>query len=133
MQRSLRAALSLGLALIAAVAATIGTAAAQDAARGQMLFNNTRGATGKPVGNCVACHANTLALREMIRNRGGRPDDARSVRAVLERSLAGAQPGAANAKAQYRDVLRGRDLADLAAYIAGAKSAQAGALLAARR
>lgn len=100
-------------------------AGAQDAVRGRALFNNTRGATGKPVGNCVACHANTVALREMIRNRGGRADDARSVRAVLERVIAGAQPGAADAKAQYRGVLGGRDLADLAAYIAGAKAARA--------
>lgn len=120
MRAALRAMQMLGFAVLAGAGMAAG---AQDAARGQTLFNNTRGVTGKPVGNCVACHANTQALREMIRNRGGKPDEARSVRAVLERSIAGAQPGAANAKAQYRGVLGGRDLADLAAYIAGAKSA----------
>ncbi|GAB4465066.1 MAG: hypothetical protein OHK0044_03290 [Burkholderiaceae bacterium] len=96
-------------------------AAAQDAARGRALFIHTGGTTGKPVGDCVACHANIEALREMIRNRGGRPDDAASVRRVLQRAIDGAQPGAAGAKAQYRGVLKAKDLEDLAAYIVRAK------------
>lgn len=95
-------------------------ASAQDLARGARLFTDTRGATGQPVGDCIACHADMDALREMIRNRGGRADDARSVRALLDRSIAGAQPGAANAKAQYRGVLTPRDLIDLSAYLARA-------------
>jgi cytochrome c553 len=105
--------------LVASIAA--GSAAAQDAARGQTLFTNTRGATGKPVGNCVACHANIGALREMIRNRGGKPDDAASVRRLLQRAIDGAQPGAVGAKAQYRGVFAAKDLDDLAAYIVRAK------------
>jgi mono/diheme cytochrome c family protein len=95
-----------------------GSAAAQDAVRGGKLFASTRSETGKPVGNCVACHANFGALREMIRNRGGKPDDARSVAALMQQAIDGAQPGAANAKAQYRGVLSTRDLRDLAAYLA---------------
>lgn len=113
--RTAVAALAAG-ALFAAV-----PAAAQDPARGQTLFTNTRGAIGKPVGNCVACHANIGALREMIRNRGGKPDDAVSVRRVLQRAIDGAQPGAAGVKAQYRGVLKAKDLDDLAAYIVRAK------------
>jgi hypothetical protein len=74
----------------------------------------------------VACHANTDALREMIRNRGGKPDDAVSVRRVLQRAIDGAQPGAAGAKAQYRGVFKAKDLDDLAAYIARAKLSAAG-------
>lgn len=108
-------------ALAAGALFTLAPAAAQDAARGHTLFANTRGATGKPVGNCVACHANIDALREMIRNRGGRTDDAASVRRVLQRAIDGAQPGAAGAKAQYRGVFEAKDLGDLAAYIAQAK------------
>jgi mono/diheme cytochrome c family protein len=94
-----------------------GSATAQDAVRGAKLFAGTRSETGKPVGNCVACHANLGALREMIRNRGGKPDDARSVAALMQRAIDGAQPGAANAKAQYRGVLSTKDLRDLAAYL----------------
>jgi cytochrome c553 len=111
--------LMLALLLVAA-----GSTAAQDAARGARLFANTQGVTGKQVGNCVACHANFDALREMIRNRGGKPDDARSIRALMERAIDGAQPGAANAKAQYRGVLSAKDLRDLAAYIVAARAAQ---------
>ncbi len=111
-------------ALAAGALLTIMPAAAQDAARGQTLFANTRGAIGRPVGNCVACHANIGALREMIRNRGGKPEDAASVRRVLQRAIDGAQPGAAGAKAQYRGVFTARDLDDLAAYIARAKLTQ---------
>jgi mono/diheme cytochrome c family protein len=97
-------------------------AAAQDAERGRRLFADTRGATGKPVGDCVACHANGDALRGMIANRGGDPKDARFVRAVLLKAIEGSVPGAANAKAQYRGVLTAKDLDDLAAYIATARA-----------
>lgn len=108
------------LAVVGALS-TVAPAAAQDPARGQTLFTNTRGATGKPVGNCVACHANIGALREMIRNRGGKPDDAASVRRALQRAIDGAQPGAAGVKAQYRGLFKAKDLDDLAAYIVRAK------------
>jgi mono/diheme cytochrome c family protein len=97
-------------------------AAAQDAERGRRLFADTRGATGKPVGDCVACHANGDALRGMIENRGGDPKDARFVRAILLKAIEGSVPGAANAKAQYRGVLTAKDLDDLAAYIATARA-----------
>jgi cytochrome c553 len=97
-----------------------GPAVAQDAARGAKLFKSTAATTGKEVGNCVACHANQQALREMLRNRGVKPDDARAVHVLLQRSIDGAQPGAANAKAQYRGVLSERDVQDVAAYLARA-------------
>lgn len=114
-------------ALAVSAVFTLAPAAAQDPARGQTLFTDTRGATGRPVGNCVACHANGGALREMIRNRGGKPDDVASVRRVLQRAIDGAQPGAAGAKAQYRGVFDAKDLDDLAAYIVRAKlSARSG-------
>jgi mono/diheme cytochrome c family protein len=97
-------------------------AAAQDAERGRKLFADTRSATGKPVGDCIACHANGDALRGMIENRGGNPTDQRFVRGVLQKSIEGSVPGAANAKAQYRGVLTAKDLDDLAAYIAKARA-----------
>ena len=97
-------------------------AAAQDPERGRRLFADTGAATGKPVGTCVGCHANGDALRGMIENRGGDPRDPRFVRAVLQKSIGGAVPGAANAKAQYRGVLTARDIDDIAAYIAGARA-----------
>jgi mono/diheme cytochrome c family protein len=106
--------------LLAFVAAA--TAAAQDPERGRALFADTRGATGEPVGNCIACHANGDALRGMIENRGGDPRSARAVRGVLQKAIEGAAPGAKNAKAQYRGVLTARDLDDLAAYIARARA-----------
>ena len=109
----------LAACLLTALAATV---AAQDAERGRKLFADTRGATGKPVGDCIACHANGDALRGMIENRGGNPNDARFVRAVLQKSIEGAMPGAANAKAQYRGVLTPKDLDDLSAYIAKARA-----------
>jgi hypothetical protein len=56
-----------------------------------------------------------------VANRGGRPDDARALARRLEALIAGAQPGAVNAKAQYRGVLSAADLRDLAAYIARAR------------
>jgi hypothetical protein len=57
----------------------------------------------------------------LIRNRGAKPDDAVSVRRVLQRAIDGAQPGAAGAKAQYRGAFKAKDLDDLAAYIVRAK------------
>jgi mono/diheme cytochrome c family protein len=98
-------------------------ASAQDAARGRQLFENTRGMTGKPVGNCVSCHANQVALREMIANRGAKPSDVRSVRRVLQAAIDRAAPGEVNAKTQFRGVLKAKDLDDLARYLAGAKRA----------
>jgi mono/diheme cytochrome c family protein len=109
----------LAACLLAGLAAA---AAAQDAGRGRKLFADTRGATGKPVGNCIACHANGDALRGMIENRGGDAKDPRFVRSVLQKSIEGAVPGAANAKAQYRGVLTAKDLDDLSAYIAKARA-----------
>ena len=105
--------------LLAGLAAA---AAAQDAERGRKLFADTRGVAGKPVGNCIACHANGDALRGMIENRGGNPKDPRFVRAILQKSIEGSVPGAANAKAQYRGVLTAKDLDDLSAYIAKARA-----------
>ena len=98
------------------------TAAAQDSERGRKLFMDTAGATGKPVGNCGACHANNDALRGMLENLGGKAQDARFVRGVLQKAIEGAVPGARNAKAQYRGVLTNRDLDDLSAYIAQARA-----------
>jgi mono/diheme cytochrome c family protein len=114
---------ALQAALLAASLFAVADAAAQDAARGARLFAETQATTGRQVGNCVACHANVAALREMIRNRGGRTDDARSIAAVMQRAIDGAQPGAADAKAQYRGVLTPQDLRDLAAYLARARPA----------
>ena len=98
------------------------TGLAQDAERGRKLFTDTRGVTGKPVGNCVACHADTAALRAMIENRGGHAGDPRFVRAVLQKAIEGSVPGAANAKVQYQGVLTTKDLDDLAAYVAKARA-----------
>ena len=117
MRRAAMVELMMFLALFA------GAVHAQDAARGQQLFYDTRGVTGTPVGNCVNCHGNHAALREMIANRGGKPSDARSVRRVLQAAIDGAVPGAANAKAQFRGVLTAKDLDDLASYLASAKRA----------
>ena len=109
----------LAACLCASLAAA---AAAQDAERGRGLFADTRGATGKPVGNCIACHANGDALRGMIENRGGNARNPRFVRAVLQKSIEGAVAGAAGAKAQYRGVLTTKDLDDLSAYITKARA-----------
>jgi cytochrome c553 len=98
---------------------------AQNATRGAQLYEDTAKVTGKPVGACIACHAETGTLREMLRNRRGRCDDAAALARWLEAVIAGAQPGAANAKAQYRGVLKPKDLRDLAAYIACTKQAAA--------
>ena len=109
--------------IAALLLAAFGTVAhAQDAERGRKLFMDTRGATGKPVGNCVACHSNQQALRDMIANRGGQPNDAKWVRAVLQKSIEGSVAGAANAKAQFRGVLSAKDLDDLAAWIAKSRA-----------
>jgi mono/diheme cytochrome c family protein len=117
MRRAVMVKLTMFLALFA------GAVPAQDPARGRQLFYDTRAVTGTPVGNCVSCHGNQAALREMIANRGGKPSDARSVRRVLQAAIDGAVPGAANAKAQFRGVLTAKDLDDLASYLAGAKRA----------
>jgi len=89
------------------------------------LYEDTAKVTGKPVGACVACHSETGTLREMLRNRRGQCDDQAALARWLDAVIAGAQPGAANAKAQYRGVLKPKDLRDLAAYIACTKQAAA--------
>ena len=110
--------------LIASTLALLATSAfAQDAARGARLYAETPKLTGKPVAACVACHSDLNTLRELIANRGGKPDDAAAFARRLDAAIAGAQPGAANAKAQYRGVLTASDLRDLAAYIARVKQA----------
>lgn len=109
--------------MVAAVLAAATPVAAADAARGAQLFRNTRMVTGRPVGNCINCHANQGALREMIENAGGKPSDAKSVRKILQAALDGAVPGAVNAKAQFRGVLTARDLDDIAAYLSSSKRA----------
>lgn len=97
--------------------------AANDAARGARLYVDTAALTGKPVASCAACHADVWTLRELVRNRGGEPDNATAFARWLSAVFSGAQPGAANAKAQYRGVLKAEDIRDLAAYIAQAKRA----------
>jgi mono/diheme cytochrome c family protein len=117
MQRAAMVALILLFTLLA------GAVHAGDAARGKQLFENTRTIVRKPVGNCISCHANQAALREMIANRGGKPSDAASIRRILKAAIDGAVPEAVNAKAQFRGVLTARDLDDIASYLAGAKRA----------
>jgi cytochrome c553 len=114
MKRAL-AVLVLGLAAV--------TASAQDAARGGRLFNDTRGTTGREVANCATCHASLGVLRDMLANRAVKVDDARALARWLQSVFDGAQPGAANAKAQYRGVLSPQDVHDLAAYLVQAKVA----------
>jgi cytochrome c553 len=99
------------------------TAFAQDAERGQRLFNQTSVLTGKPVANCTSCHADTQTLRAMLANRGVAVGDPKVILALLRASIAGAIPGARNAKAQYQNVLTDSDLGDLAAYLARVQSA----------
>lgn len=116
--------MKLTYVLIAAAASLFAPLAqAQDAARGARLFADTPTITGKPVAACVSCHGNVRVLREMIANRGGRPDDVRALSRWLGAVFSGAQPGSANAKSQYRNMLTATDLRDLAAYIA--RTAQA--------
>jgi cytochrome c553 len=113
--------------LVALAVVVAAPAMAQDAARGARLYADTAKATGKPVGSCVTCHADLRTLREMLSNRRGRCDDASALARWLEAVISGAQPGAAGAKAQYRGVLKPKDLRDLAAYIACTKQAGAAA------
>jgi cytochrome c553 len=96
-------------------------AVAQDAARGARLFADTARATGGRVAACATCHADTGTLREQMRNRGVKVDDAVAVARRLDAVVAGASPGATGAKAQYRGVLTATDIRDLAAYLARAK------------
>ncbi|MCS6944876.1 MAG: hypothetical protein RMK97_05610 [Sutterellaceae bacterium] len=98
-------------------------ASAQDAARGARLFGDTAAATGAPVAACRACHSDVAALRAMLSNRGVKTDDVRQLARWLQAVIDGAQPGALNAKAQFRGVLNAQDLLDLAAYIAAAQRA----------
>lgn len=98
-------------------------ALAQDAERGQRLFNQTAAVTGKPVANCTSCHADQHTLRAMLANRGVASGDARAIRLLLQASISGAIPGARNAKAQYQNVLSATDIEDLAAYLARVQAA----------
>lgn len=110
------------MSLVAVVLAAA-PAMAQDAARGARLYAQTAQETGREVAACADCHAPMGALRELIVNRRGRCDDATAVARWLEAAVSGARPGAVNAKAQYRGVLKAKDLRDLAAYIACARQA----------
>jgi len=110
--------------LLAAVAVAVAAPVmAQDAARGARLYADTAKTTGNPVAACTSCHAEIGTLREMVRNRRGQCDDAAALARWLGAVIDGAQPGAVNAKAQYRGVLKPKDLRDLAAYIACTKQA----------
>jgi cytochrome c553 len=97
---------------------------AQDAARGRRLFTETGATLGKDVASCATCHADIATLRKMIENRGGRTDDAKALARWLGDVMDGAHPPARNAMAQFRDVLRPRDLEDIAAYLASTQKAQ---------
>lgn len=114
-----------GALVLAAVVTAAAPALAQDAARGARLYAQTAGETGRYVAACVDCHADMGALRELLVNRRGRCDDSASVARWLEAAVSGARPGAVNAKAQYRGVLKAKDLRDLAAYIVCTKQAAA--------
>jgi len=110
--------------LLAAVAVAVAAPVmAQDAARGARLYADTAKTTGNPVAACTSCHAEIGALREMVHNRRGQCDDAAALARWLGAVIDGAQPGAVNAKAQYRGVLKPKDLRDLAAYIACTRQA----------
>jgi len=109
--------------LVAVAALAAAPASAQDAARGARIYAETAKLTGKPVANCVACHADIGTLRELLHNRRGQCDDPGALARWLDAVIDGAQPGAVNAKLQYRGVLKPKDLRDLAAYIACAKQA----------
>ena len=119
--------MNLSHLLAAAVLAAGLPALAQDAERGARLYTDTAKLTGRPVANCVSCHADTATLRELLRNRGGRCDDPAALARWIDAVIGGAQPGAVNAKVQYRGVLKPKDVRDLAAYIACAKQAGADA------
>ena len=110
--------------LLAAIAVAVAAPVmAQDAARGARLYADTAKTTGNPVAACTSCHAEIATLRELVRNRRGQCDDAAALARWLDAVIDGAQPGAVNAKAQYRGVLKPKDLRDLAAYIACARQA----------
>lgn len=115
----------IGNLLVATAALCFTPALAQDAARGARLYADTAKLAGQPVASCIACHADVGALREMLRNRRGQCDDPVALARWLDAVITGAQPGAANAKAQYRGVLKAKDLRDLAAYVACSKQAAA--------
>jgi cytochrome c553 len=99
------------------------TAFAQDAGRGQQLFNQTSRVKATPVASCTSCHADPETLRAMLANRGIALGDANAIRRLLQEAIAGALPGARGAKAQYQNVLNDQDLSDLAAYLARAQAA----------
>jgi mono/diheme cytochrome c family protein len=109
-----------------ALASAAGASQAQDAVRGRRLFADTAKETGRNVAACASCHSDASALRAMLANRGVRVDEAGALARWLQSVIDGAQPGAANAKAQFRDVLTPQDVLDLAAYLAGAKAAARG-------
>ncbi len=111
------------LALAASAALSASPTVAQDAERGARLYADTAAVTGAAVATCTNCHADVRTLRELIHNRGGRPDEAVAFTRWLGAVFAGSLPGAATAKAQYRNVLKPQDIRDLAAYIAQAKRA----------
>lgn len=117
------------VALLLCLAAS---ASAQDAQRGERLFHRTATVAGRPVANCSACHADANTLRELLANLGVASGDAKAIRRVLQAAIAGALPGARNAKAQYQNVLSDRDLDDLAAYLARVQAATAAPPLARR-
>jgi mono/diheme cytochrome c family protein len=120
MNRHLSIAAALAFVLLPAAAC------AQDAVRGERLFNDAAAVIGnRDIVPCVGCHGDKAALREMITNRGGRVDDVKQLAAWIDAVIAGAQPGAKNAKAQYRGVLSRKDVLDLAAYLARTARAQA--------
>lgn len=102
---------------------TMAAAHAQDAERGRRLFNQTSVLTGRPVASCTSCHADQQTLRAMLANRGVAVGDPRAIRALLRTAIAGATPGARNAKAQFQNVLTEKDLDDLAAYLARVQAA----------
>ncbi len=99
------------------------TAFAQDAGRGQQLFNQTSRVKATPVASCTSCHADPETLRAMLANRGIALGDAKAIRRLLQEAIAGALPGARGAKAQYQNVLDDQDLSDLAAYLARVQAA----------
>jgi cytochrome c553 len=105
------------------LASAAGAAQAQDAVRGRRLFTDTARETGKNVAACASCHSDASALRAMLANRGVHVDEAGALARWLQSVIDGAQPGAVNAKAQFRAVLTPQDVLDLAAYLAGAKAA----------
>ena len=119
--------MKISVLLVAVAAFAALPVLAQDAERGARIYADTAKLTGKPVANCVACHADIGVLRELLRNRRGRCDNPAALERWLGAVIDGAQPGAVNAKAQYRGVLKPKDLSDLATYIACTKQAAVGA------